>query len=214
MKLLKKLGLVALGSLSLASSMLPAFAADIFRDSTGNVYVQGTAATTLTGIGRITTNDPLTRSVRAGFCGELVLNTNTAIPVIGDAWKVGTTNVSRPSATITSRDLLPSCRNGVFAPAASNSFVDATTPGRDRVVLTGFMPGQSYQVEYTGIDSSRSARPNNCGFFRFSNTITNPIASELTINGAAVTVASLPIDNPPLCQRQSSGSYVRYIPAP
>lgn len=225
MKLSKKLGLFAIGLLTLLPSALAPVAVnaqatpDIFRDSSGNVYVQGSAATTLTSTGRITTNEPLTRSIRAGFCGEIVLSTSSTLPSIGNSWRVGTTPanlaaVSRPTTSISSRELLPTCRNAAFAPAASGSFVDATTPGRDRVVLTGYSPGQSYEVQFTGVNSSRAASPNDCGFFRFTNTATNPLPSQLTINGTAVTVSSLPTAIPPLCQRQSNGSYVRYVPAP
>ncbi|NJL41835.1 MAG: hypothetical protein HC899_38060 [Leptolyngbyaceae cyanobacterium SM1_4_3] len=221
MKRFKKLGLFALGLLSVVPSALapvPAIAQstpDIFRDSAGNVYVQNAAATTLASGGRrIITNEPLTRSIRAGFCGELVISTSTTLPAIGNAWTVGTTNVSRPTTTVTNREALPTCRNAAFVPAASGSFVDATTPGRDRVVLTGYAPGQSYQVQFTGINSSQTVTQNQCGFFRLSNTQTNPLPTQLTINGSAVTVASLPVAAPPLCQRQSNGSYIRYVPTP
>ena len=219
MKLLKKLGLAALGSLSLASSVLPSIAAvpaDIFKDSAGNVYVHGSTASTMAANAnaRISTNEPLTRTIRAGYCGEIRISTSSTLPSIGNSWTVGSgAAITRPTTVFSSRETLPACRSNAFTPAASGNFVDSTTAGVDRVILTGFTPGQSYQVSFNGVNASQSARPNACGFYRISNTAANPIPSQLTINGTTVTVANLPVAAPPLCQRNSStGTYVRYVP--
>lgn len=215
--LLKQAALLFTSAAALLPAALPALAApppDVFRDASGNVYVHGATATALASSAnaRIQTSEPLTRSLRAGYCGEIRLSESTSLPSIGNSWTIGGTTYQRTSMTTFSNpDLLPRCRSNVFTPAASGHFVDATTD-TDRVTITGLTPGMSYEVSFNNVYASQNARANACGFFRFSSSQANPLPASLTINGTAYTVSSLPTANPPLCQRDSSGSYVRYVP--
>jgi hypothetical protein len=207
-----------------ATAALPALAApppDVFKDSRGNVYIHGTLATTLNGQSspRIGTNQPLTRSIRAGYCGEVRISTSSSQPDIGTSWTIGgTTRQLTSLPSITSREMLPRCSGNAFSPALTSAmttaggFVD-NTGNVPRVYLTGYTAGVSQPVSFGGVTASRSANANDCGFFRLTNTESNPLPSQLTINGTNYTVASLTVADPPLCQRGANGtSYVRYNP--
>lgn len=216
------LGLL-LGTATIASSALPAAAApppDVFKDARGNVYVIGTVAQTLASdaSARIQTDQSLTRRVRAGYCGEVRLATSSTLPSIGDSWTInGQTRTRAALPSITSRELLPRCSGNAFAPALDASTTTAggyidNTASVPRVFLVGYSPGISYDVDFNDVNSSQAARPNQCGFYRLSNTEANPLPSTLTISGTNYTVSSLTVADPPLCQRGSSGQYVRYNP--
>lgn len=211
---------------TLAASALPAIASmaqaapppDVFKDSLGNVYIHGTTASSLGGSASATTSEKLTRRVRAGYCGEIRLATSSTLPNIGNSWTVNSvtrTAASLPSITV--REELPRCSGNAFTPALSSAitsaggYVDNTT-SVPRIVLTGFTPGISYDVRFNDVSASQNLRPNECGFFRISNTERNPIPAVLTIGGTDYTVANLTTASPPLCRREGS-SYVRYNPA-
>lgn len=207
-----------------ATAALPALAApppDVFKDSRGNVYVHGTLATTLSGqaSARIETDEPLVRRIRAGYCGEVRISTSSSLPSIGDSWTIGgTSRLMSNLPSVTAREMLPRCSGNAFAPALTAAMTSAggyvdNTGTVPKVYLIGFGAGVSQDVGFDDVNASQSARPNQCGYYRVSNTEANPIADVLTINGTDYTVASLTVADPPLCQRGANGtSYVRYNP--
>lgn len=206
------------------TAALPAFAApppDVFKDSRGNVYVHGTLATTLNNqtSARIETDEALTRKIRAGYCGEVRISTSSSLPNIGTSWTIGgTTRQLANLPSVTAREMLPRCSGNAFAPTLTSEMTSAggyvdNTGNVPRVYLVGYTVGVSQDVMFNGVNASQSARPNQCGYYRISNTEANPIADTLTINGTDYTVASLTVADPPLCQRGANGSsYVRYNP--
>lgn len=209
-KKLARFGALASVAATLAISFMP-FAAqaapppDVFKDSDGNVYIHGSTATSLGESTRISIDTPLVRKVRAGYCGEIRLSTSSSLPSIGDSWKVnGGTTIARSSlATFSNPDLVPKCSQNSFVPTASGNFIDG-----DRVVLTGFTPGMSYDVTFMDVDSFRSVRANECNFFRISNTTKSPVPASFMIGSNSYTTASLTMADPPLCR-----SNVRYVPS-
>jgi hypothetical protein len=205
-------GAAAIAFTALADVVSAATPPDIFKDGSGNVYIHGTAATTLGSNARISTNEPLTRKIRAGYCGEIRIATSSSLPDIGTSWTInGITRTTSNLTTFVSTDQVPRCQSNAFNPMFTG---DGFQDSQGRVFLTGYQPGLSYDVAFDGVNTSRSIRPNGCGFFRLSNTQSNPLPSELTINSTTYTIASLPMADPPLCQRNSStGTYVRYTPA-
>ncbi|NJL54687.1 hypothetical protein HC928_05450 [bacterium] len=209
---------IVLGSVTVAQAAPPP---DVFKDARGNVFVHGTTATTMNGQAnaRLGLNEPLSRSVRAGYCGEIRLSTSSTLPSIGDSWTIGATTRTRAAlVSITDRALLPRCSGNAFSPALTSAitsaggFIDATTT-TPRVFLTGYTAGVSSDVLFNDVDASRSASANQCGFYRFTNSEANPLPATLTINGMDYTVSSLTVADPPLCQRNAAGTgYVRYNP--
>ena len=183
--------------------------------------MHGTLATTLSNQAnaRIETDEPLTRKIRAGYCGEVRISTSSSLPDIGTSWTIGgTTRQMANLPSVTAREMLPRCSGNAFAPALTSAMTSAggyvdNTGTVPKVYLIGYAAGVSQDVMFNGVNSSQSARPNQCGYYRISNTESNPIADVLTINGTDYTVASLPVADPPLCQRGANGtSYVRYNP--
>jgi hypothetical protein len=201
-------------ALSAIAPALPAAAAvpaDVFKDSQGNIYIHGSTATALGGQAIVGTDTPLYRNIRAGYCGEIRISPSTSQPDIGSSWVVNDgASIALASLNNVGSDA-PRCSSNAFVPAvASPGFTDSD----GRAVLTGFTPGVSYQVQFEGQTASRSIRPNNCGFFRISNTTRNPAPGRITVSGTNHTTSSLPVSAPPLCQRNSeTGAYVRYIPS-
>jgi len=220
---MKKLLLLLVGLTVLAplfpSPALSATPPDVFKDSNGNVFIHGTTATALGSSSRYSTSEDLVRTVRAGYCGEVRLSTSTTLPSIGNTWRVGTgaSKLRSSLVSITTTADLPRCRGNAFTPALSaaistaGGYIDNTT-AVPRVYLTGSSPGVSYSVTFSDVDTSVALRPNQCNFFRLSNTSSNPLPASLTIGSTGYTVASLTTAAPPLCQRQANGSYLRYIP--
>jgi len=216
-KKIARAGAVLSFALSAIAPALPAAAAvpaDIFKDSQGNVYIHGSIATSLGESARIGTNEPLTRRIRAGYCGEIRIAPSSTVPDIGGMWTVNGGNYLESNlTTYTTTEQTPRCSGNAFVPApqsGSNGFVDS----QGRVFLTGFTPGVSYDVAFQGVNATRSINRNNCGFFRISNTTSNPMPEILVIGDADYGVASLPVAAPPLCQRNSqNGTYIRYVPS-
>jgi len=217
-----------LGALLGASSILfaaigPALAApppDVFRDSDNNVYIHGTTAAGLGSSARATTSNKLTRSIRAGYCGEIRIAPNSSTPSIGDSWTVdGSTTRTRANlVSITNDADLPRCQNANWSPTLPTSittaggFVDNTAGGGGRVVLIGFPPGVSLPVIYDDVSASIALRENQCGFVRIGNTQRNPIPTTITIGSTTHTVASLTVATPPLCRDPGTG-HEMYTPA-
>ena len=195
--------LIGAGVLTIPTIFLPAFAArpaDVFRDADNNVYIIGATADGLGTSTRVETDQPYTRNVRAGYCGELRINTTSTVPDIGDSWTVGSNTITQASLTSLTGDNLPSCVSNSFAPTPTvTNWIDGnyTDGTRERVVFSGFTPGQRQEVTYNDVNRTRNIRENDCGFFRVSNTASNPMGTTIGIDGTTYTVASLPLAEGP-----------------
>ncbi|NJN57772.1 MAG: hypothetical protein HC879_09865 [Leptolyngbyaceae cyanobacterium SL_5_9] len=218
-KKIARAGAVLGFALSAIAPALPAVAAvpaDVFKDSQGNVYIHGSTATNLGQSTRIQTDEPLTRRIRAGYCGEIRISPSSTVPNIGSNWQINSSSYSMDDLNVYLNTAeTPRCSGNTLTPAPQSGFSGFREPNaQNRVTLTGFTPGVSYDVVFQGINSTRSYNRNNCNFFRISNTPSNPMPATLTINGTNHTVSSLPTAAPPLCQRNSqTGDYVRYVPS-
>lgn len=179
----------------------------VFKDSTGNVYIH-TGVTAGSRVSVDLVGAPLTRRIRAGYCGQITLSPSVSVPDLGDSVMVGTTTVNL--TTITTPATLPRCTGNAFDPPAAGHFKTAD----GRYTLTGFNAGASYNVKFTDVPASGNATVNGCSFATIRNTTARPVPAQIKINGTAHTVASLPVANPPICRRNSeTGVSTRYVPA-
>jgi hypothetical protein len=179
----------------------------VFKDEAGNVYVHtGVTAGARVDVDLVGT--PLTRKIRAGYCGQITLSPSTSVPNLGNSVTVGTTNINL--AGLTTPAVLPKCVGNAFEPAATGHF---KTPD-GRYTLTGYTPGVSYDVKFIDVPASGNATVNGCSFAVIRNTPKRPLPAQIKINGTAHNVASLPVADPPICRRNSvSGVSTRYVPA-
>lgn len=196
------LGLVAFAfSLPVDAAPPPA----VFKDAAGNVYIHsGVTAGAKVNVALV--GAPLTRKIRAGYCGQITLNPSTSSD-LGDSVNVGGTNISL--ATITTPATLPKCVGNAFEPPATVHF--RTSDGR--YTLRGFTPGVSYSVQFNDVPASGNAIVNGCGFATIRNTTKRPLPAQIKVNGTAYSVVSLPIADPPICRRNTeTGVSTRYVP--
>lgn len=199
-------GTLALGG----SSFQPSNAAPppaVFKDSAGNVYVH-TGVTTGARVDVDLVGAPLTKKIRAGYCGQITLSPSASIPDLGNSVTISGTNINLTTITATANP--PSCTGNTFTPATTTPF----KLSNGRVVLPGYTAGTSYDVKLNDLPAKASTTVNACSFATIRNTVAKPLPDQIKINGTAYTVASLPVANPPICQRNSdTGVSTRYVPA-
>lgn len=65
----------------------------VFKDSGGNVYVH-TGVTAGSRLDVDFVGAPLTRKIRAGYCGQLTLSPSASQPSLGNTVTIGTTNLT------------------------------------------------------------------------------------------------------------------------
>lgn len=204
----RALSLLSLGAIAL--SAIPANAATpgpVFKDAAGNVYVHSGVVSgarvevDLVGV-------PLTRRIRAGYCGQITLSPSTSLPSLGNSVTINGTTINL--ATINTVATAPSCTGNAFNPPTTTPFKLAS----GRVVLTGYSAGTSYEVKFDDLPASGNATVNGCSFATIRNTTARPLPASIKINGTSYTVASLDIADPPLCRRDAlTGVSTKYIPA-
>lgn len=195
--------LVVAAGLLTTIAPLAAFAAPppaVFKDSAGNVIMH-TGVTANESIPVEYTDTPLKRMVRAGYCGEIRIAPNTAMPTLPSSVKVAGTSITLSSITMPTS--VPKCVGNAFEPAATGDFKNDA----GAYFITGKTPGLSYEVEFIGVPTTKNVRANACGYLRLSNTATNPLPATLKIDGTSQTVSGLPTADPPLC---TNG--IKYVP--
>lgn len=205
-----KRGVAFLGLVAIALTATPVNAVPppaVFKDEAGNVYVHsGVTAGARVNVALV--GAPLTRKIRAGYCGQISLAPTTSTPDIGDSVTIGGTAINL--AALTTPANVPKCVGNAFDPPATAHFKDAA----GKFVLRGFTPGVSYDVKFTDVPATGNATVNGCNFATIRNTDKRPLPAQIKVNGTAHTVASLPVANPPICRRNSeSGVSTRYVPA-
>lgn len=219
-KVRRALSLLSLGALALGGGlspialwMIPANAVvppDVFKDAAGNVYVHsGTGITSGARVEVDLVGVPLTRRIRAGYCGQLTLSPSTSVPSLGNSVTINNgTPIDLTAITTTTTP--PSCTGNAFTPATTTPFKLAN----GRIVLPGYIAGTVYNVKFNDLPSSANATVNGCNFATIRHTTARPLPASIKINGTSYTVASLDIADPPLCRRDAStGVSTRYVPA-
>lgn len=205
-----KRGVAVLGLAAIAITATPINAAPppaVFKDEAGNVYVH-TGVTAGSRVDVDLVGAPLTRKIRAGYCGQITLAPSTSVPDIGDNVTVGGTAINL--AALTTPANVPKCVGNAFDPPATAHFKDAS----GRYVLRGYTAGASYEVKFTEVPASANATVNGCSFATIRNTDKRPLPAQIKVNGTSYTLASLTTANPPICRRNSeSGVSTRYVPA-
>jgi hypothetical protein len=205
-----KRGLALLGLAAIALYAAPINAAPppaVFKDDAGNVYVH-TGVTAGSRVDVDLVGAPLTRKIRAGYCGQITLGPSTSVPNIGDSVTIGGTVINLASLTVPAN--VPKCVGNAFDPPAAANFKTAD----GKYVLKGYTPGASYDVKFDDVPASANATVNGCSFATIRHTTKRPLPAQIKINGTAHTVASLPTANPPICRRNSeTGVSTRYVPA-
>lgn len=199
--------IIALLTLSSLSSALPALAG-IFKDDKDNVYVTDTDATALGAeatLGYVGT--PMERKVRAGYCGEIRISPTSSVPSVGNSFTIGGTTYNAASSPV---DDNAKCSGNTLDPAPAGTI---WKDSQGRIYITdAFTAGIRYEVIYDDVDLARTRRPNQCGFYKISNTSSNPLPATIDLAGTTYTIASLPVQNPPLCRKGINGAYVQWDP--
>jgi hypothetical protein len=202
-------GVALLGLAAIALYAAPINAAPppaVFKDAAGNVYVH-TGVTAGARVNVDLVGAPLTRKIRAGYCGQITLSPSTSVPNIGDSVTIGGTVINLAALTVPTN--VPKCVGNAFDPPATAHFKDAG----GKYILRGFTPGVSYDVKFDDVPATGNATVNGCNFATIRNTDKRPIPAQIKINGTAHTVASLPTADPPICRRNSAtGVSTRYVP--
>lgn len=209
MTLIRRLAAV-LSSGGIAFSFQPVSAAPppaVFKDAAGNVYVHaGVTAGSRVDVDLV--GAPLSRKIRAGYCGQITLSPSTSVPTLGNTVTISGTTINL--ATITTPAVLPRCVGNAFDPPAAANFKSLD----GRFTLRGYTSGVSYDVTFNDLPSSGNATVNGCSFATIRNTTARPLPAQIKINGTAQALASLPIADPPICRRNSAtGISTRYVPA-
>ncbi len=204
----RSLSLLSLGALALwaipASAVVPP---TVFKDANGNVYVHnGVTASARVEVSLI--GVPLTRRIRAGYCGQITLSPSTSVPSLGDSVTINGTTINL--TTIATTTTPPSCTGNTFNPPTTTAFKLAS----GRVVLPGYTAGVAYNVQFNDLPSSANTTVNGCSFATIRNTTARPLPAQISINGMSYTVSSLTTADPPLCRRDAAtGISTKYVPS-
>lgn len=178
----------------------------VFKDSGGNVYVH-TGVTAGSRLDVDLVGAPLTKKIRAGYCGQLTLSPSASQPSLGNTVTIGTTNINL--ATVPAPAIPPKCVANAFDPPTTTPFKLAS----GAVILTGYTAGTSYEVKFNDLPSSSGTTVNGCAFATIRNTTKKPLPAQIKVNTTAYTLASLPTADPPICRRNSAtGVSTKYVP--
>lgn len=193
----RTLALLGLGAIA-ATAFAPAAMADVFKDSTGAVYITGRTPTSKI---QVTYNDvPRSRSVSANGCGLLVVRPSTSLPISATI-RVNSTDITVASLTT---ETIPRCTGSTLEVPRTTNF----KAGDGSVVIVGLTPNTAYSVGYNGVGSVRNATANACGFSKLSSNSRYPSTGTIAIGSTSYNLATVPTQAPPLCR-----SGVLYTPA-
>lgn len=196
LKLLKRLGLAAFAF----SMFAPAAMAAPVKDAAGTLYVDQ-----LTPSGQALIEFPnATKSINvaSNACGYLVIRNSASNPLaLVTSLTLNGTAATVPSATTI--DTVPRCTNGV---------ADATRSGPFRTAAGDFVfpaqtPLDQFVVGFPGTTLDRKVNINACGFVALKTSPQYPLDGTIKVNGTTITVASVPVGNPPICRNN-----VLYMP--
>lgn len=200
---LSKLGsyfaLAAIASGAIAP--LSANAIEVYKDSSGAIYVSGATPSLATEF--VFTGVSQTKSVVSNSCGAISLKGSSTSPlpsvvnILGSEYNIGTFSTA----------LKPTCTAGSWNVAPTGSF--KTSSGE--VVIIGLTPNTAIAVNFSGTAVKRPTA-NLCGIAKISNGGSFTPAGTFTITGqtGAYEVASLNVKaNPDICRNG-----VRYVANP
>lgn len=187
---------------------LPAMAV-VRRDAQNNIYVTGLTPGTKTAVGF--TGTARTRNVRADRCGTVKVSPSltyasaTSISLGSTTSNIG----SLPERTPGNCASVNGVYNLVNAPTESR-FKDAI----GAIYIQGLTANSDQVVTYPDLPVGKNVTANACGYFKITNSVTQPItnATSLKIGSVTYNVSDLTTLISPTCRKLPSGSSVLMVP--
>lgn len=199
---------IALFGLGTVFASLPAMAV-VRRDALNNIYVTGLTPGTKTAVGF--TGTARTRNATADRCGtvrispSLAYSSATSISLGGTASNIGSLPERTPGNCAST--------NGVY------NLVNGPTESRFKdaigaIYIQGLTANSDQVVTYPDLPVGRNVTANACGYFKITNSVSQPITNTTSIRIGSVTydVSDIQTVINPTCRKLPSGSSVLMVP--
>lgn len=201
--------IAAVGTVAL--SAMPAFAEVVKRDADNNVYVAGVTPgssheVSFEGAGG------RTRNVEADRCGVIRIASSLAYAA---ATKIG---VGGTESNIADLPVATPGRCALLNGAYVSQGQPAATRYKDAIgtiYIQGLQPKQDVVVSYPDLLVGRKYSANACGYFKVTNSDTQPITSTTALKidgGSSVSVSSLQTLTAPSCRKTSDTESKMLVP--